>query len=186
MPDEKARGGYWEVGARYIHSLHHGKLVQGRPNAFFASKELQRSSPNMDTSLPSCRQRCINIFYVMNREAWSVKYLKGNKELCRCGHYAQAVAIYATGLVPNRLVFQRQAMAPRCPGLAFGNVPISTVANQEIVTLVADHTSMQPRERTGSENQYTANQTYTEIFILDLLNWVTLLVCVHARPGISC
>jgi len=94
--------------------------------------------------------------------------------------------MYATGLVPNRLVFQRQATAPRCPGLAFGNVPISTVANKEIVTLVADHNSMQQSERTGSKNQYTANQTNAEICIVDLLNWVTLLVCVRAGPSISC
>jgi len=56
IPDEKARGGYGEVEARYIHSLHHGKPVQGQPNAFFTNKELQRRSPNMDTYLPGCLQ----------------------------------------------------------------------------------------------------------------------------------
>ena len=94
--------------------------------------------------------------------------------------------MYATGLVPNRLVFQQQAMAPRRPDLAFGNVPISTVANKEIVILVADHNSMQQSKLTGSENLYTPNYTNSEIWILDLLNWVTLLVCVLAGPGISC
>ena len=107
---------------------------------------------NCKEAVPTCRQRCIYVFYVMKRKAWSVKCWKGNKEVCWCGHNGRAVAMYATGPVPNRLVFQRQAMALLCPGLAFGNVLISTGANKEIVALVVDHNSMQQSERTVSEN----------------------------------
>jgi len=40
--------------------------------------------------LVTCRQRCIHVFYVMKYEAWSVKCLKGDKELCWCGHNGRA------------------------------------------------------------------------------------------------
>ena len=159
IPDEKARGGYGKVGARYIHSLHHGKPVQGRPNAFFANKELQRSSPNMDISLPSCLQAEMYPCILCN-EAWSLKcevLERWQRTVLMWSQWASwfVLAMYATGLVPGRLVFQRQATATRCPGLAFGNLLISTIANKEIVTLVADHNSMQQSEHARSENRYS-------------------------------
>ena len=36
--------------------------------------------------LDTCRQRCIYVFYLMKHKAWSVKCLKGDKELFWCGH----------------------------------------------------------------------------------------------------